>query len=609
MPLISRLVEAIETATRLAATGGRPAVTLERFFATRRPAALPADQAGVFAIEMAAPHPVRVSVVILTLNGGEMLRVLFASLAAFNTWPDLEIIVVDHGSDDATAEVLRAASARFHIRHVKPGRNHSFSFSCNRAAQIARGEIVLFLNNDIELTEDIVPRIVAGVQATGGLVGIRLMHKQAGAKAQRPQIGVRFRWNLWLGRIAAYDATPGPRDGLRAARPCHMPVVTGAVLACDRAQFLKMGGFCENYLYAYEDVDLGLKAAARFDLPSVALNDVSALHLMGATRIKRANSARRRRWHRHSFRVLRSRYGYHIRRLAWIGLFGADERFHWGRRPAIAVLADRTDAAANRATQDLASEFAEFADLKTGGFRHRNLFGYDMILSRRPRFPLARAKNLSPMALAVAWIREGDGDWRANAAAFDILLADEADLASRMTAHLGRPVVAIGERGVTEALRATVGDFLRNRLRFAVLAPEGQSTAAAAISAALRAAGHSARTPVLAGGRRPVSMRDDVVIWLAPPGKAKWPVDAIHVAAFDAVPGGGFPYDVRAGRPAGDVEAWLGSVMAEIGDCEARRMAGPQDLPLEDMQHLDDGALTPFWHDRHDPTTRLIETS
>ena len=193
MPLISRLVEAIETATRLAATGGRPAVTLERFFATRRPAVLPADQAGVFAIEMAAPHPVRVSVVILTLNGGEMLRVLFASLAAFNTWPDLEIIVVDHGSDDATAEVLRAASARFHIRHVKPGRNHSFSFSCNRAAQIARGEIVLFLNNDIELTEDIVPRIVAVVQA----------HMNAG----------RVATILYCSRARSGDRTTDPIEG------------------------------------------------------------------------------------------------------------------------------------------------------------------------------------------------------------------------------------------------------------------------------------------------------------------------------------------------------------------------------------------------------------
>lgn len=609
MPLISRLVETIESAIRLAYTGARPTVALERFFAARRPVVLPADPAGVFAIETAAPHPARVSIVILTLNGAEMLRVLFASLAAFNTWPDLEIIVVDHGSDDTTGEVLRAASARFHIRHVKPGRNHSFSFSCNRAAQVARGDILLFLNNDIELTEDIVPRIVAGVRETGGLVGIRLMHKEAGAKAPRPQIGVRFRWNLWQGRIAAYDAAPGPRDGLRAAHPCHMPVVTGAVLACDRAQFLTMGGFCEDYLYAYEDVDLGLKAAARFGLPSVALNDISALHLMGATRIKRAKLTRRRRWHRHSLRTLRARYGYRIRRLAWLGLFGADERFDWGRRPAVAILAERTDEAANRAARELATGFAEFADIKTGGFMNRNLFGYDLILSRLPRFPLTRARNLSPMALAVAWIRDGDEDWRADVAAFDIFLADDAELAARMTAHLGRRVVAIGPRDTADVLRAAVSDFLRRRLRFAVLAPEDQSAAAAAISAALRAAGHSARTTVQAGDRRPVSMRDDVVIWLAPPGKAKWPVDAIHVAAFDAVPGDGFPYDVRAGRPDGGMEAWLGSVLAAIGDCDARRMAGPEDLPLEDMQHLDDGALKTFWCERHDPTAHLIGTS
>ncbi|MEX1155168.1 glycosyltransferase family 2 protein [Parvibaculum sp.] len=594
----------METAARLASARASYVVALENFRAAHRPADLPADSAGILAGDLPPPEPVLVSIVILTLNGGEMLRALFSSLAACNTWPDIEIIVVDHGSDDATAEVLRDTSAHFHIRHLKPDRNFSFAFSCNRGAQIARGEIVLFLNNDIEFTEDVIPRIVAGVQATGGLVGIKLLHGQAGGQTTpRPQIGVRFRWSPGQDWTAPYDASPGPRDALRAAQPCRMPVVTGAVLACNRAEFLKMGGFCEDYLYAYEDVDLGLKAAARFGLPSVSLNDVSALHLMGATRTKRSSFRRRRLWHRHSLGVLRARYGYRSRRLAWLGLFGAAKGFDWGRRPAVAFLADSGDEAAGGAAKALQAEFAEFAVLKTSGFRQYDLFGYDLVVSRLPSFSMALARNLGPMALKIGWIRAGDGDWRANAAAYDILMTDGRERASSLTESLGQPVIAIGDRGIAEALRHAVTDFLQNRFRIAVLAASDKCADAARLSAVLRAAGHAVRT----GAPRSVSMRDEVAIWLSPPGISKFPVDTIHVAAFAPVPDGRFSYDIRLESLGGDMRAWFDRLMPEIADCHEKRMAGPIDLPLDDLRHADDGAAV--WRGRHDPTAHLIGVS
>jgi len=610
MPLFDRAVEALETVARMAFARARPVRALERFLAAHRPESLPADEAGLWAEPLPPAQPALVSIVILTLNGGEMLRALFASLERFNTWPDIEIIVVDHGTDDETKNVIAAASTKFHIRHVKPGRNYSFAFSCNRGAQIARGEIVLFLNNDIELTEDVIPPVVAGVQATGGLVGIRLIRKQPGGRTMpRPHIGVRFRWNLRRGWTAPYDALPGPRDALRAAQPCRMPAETGAVLACNRAEFLAMGGFCEDYLYAYEDVDLCLKAAARFDRPSIALNNVAAVHLMGATRIKRANLRRRIRWHRHSRAVLRARYGYRNRRLAWLGLFGVADGFDWGRRPAIAVLADKADEAASRAAASLADEFGEFATLKQPGFGQYDLFGYDLVLSRLPRFSFAHARNLGPMALKLGWLGADDSDWADNAAACDILIADDEGAAARWAAKLGRPVAAIGTRSLGDALRDIVAGFLRERLRVVVLVPESGSAVATNLCNAMISAGHAVRVAKAQARRQQVSIRDDVAIWLALPGMSALAADTIHVAAFGKAPGAGFSGDIRVESLGADFPAWFDRLMSQIADCHERRMAGPVDLPLEDLSGTDDAASASVWRARHDPTAHLIGLS
>ena len=610
MPLFYRVVEALETAARLALAGADRERALERFRAAHRPAALPADDAGLWTAPLPPPRPAALSIVILTLDGGAMLRTLLASLAAHNSWPDLEIIVVDHGSQDETAEILREASARFEIRHIRPGRNHSFAFSCNRGAQIARGDIVLFLNNDIEFTEDALPAIIAAVQATGGLVGIRLVPQRAGNRTQeKPQIGVRFRWDLRRGWTAPRDATPGPRDALRAAVPCQMPAQTGAVMACNRAEFLAMGGFCEAYLYAYEDVDLCLKAAARFARPSIALNNVAAIHLMGATRIKRANLRRRIRWNRHSRGVLRTRYGYRNRRLAWLGLFGAADGFDWGRRPAIAMLAEKGDETAARAADLLARDVAEFATLKTSGVGCDDLFGYDLVLSRRPHLAFARARNLGPMALTLGWLGGEGSDWADNAAAYDILIADDEPSAVRWAARLGRPVATIGARRLDDALRDIVTAFLREKLRVVILAPDSGAAPASELRRALLSAGHAVRVAQPRARRQPVSIRDDVAIWLAAPGATALAADTIHVAAFDNAPGHGFSFDIRAESLGADFPAWFDRLMSQIADGHERRMAGPVDAPLEDLSGLDATASVALWRSRHDPTAHLIDLS
>jgi len=72
--------------------------------------------------------------------------------AVFRTLPanvGVEVIVVDNGSTDGTAEFLQRAAAENGLLRIRSvGCNAGFSKACNLGAEAARGDYLLFLNND-----------------------------------------------------------------------------------------------------------------------------------------------------------------------------------------------------------------------------------------------------------------------------------------------------------------------------------------------------------------------------------------------------------------------------------------------------------------------------
>ena len=85
----------------------------------------------------------RVSVVIPTLNRLSLLREAVASVEA-QTWRDYEIIVVDDGSSDGTAEWLRSQTG---VRRVIQERG-GVARARNAGIHVARGELIAFLDSD-----------------------------------------------------------------------------------------------------------------------------------------------------------------------------------------------------------------------------------------------------------------------------------------------------------------------------------------------------------------------------------------------------------------------------------------------------------------------------
>jgi N-acetylglucosaminyl-diphospho-decaprenol L-rhamnosyltransferase len=114
-----------------------------------------------------------VSVIIVTWNAGDVLGDCLDSIARQRVEGGHETIVVDSGSTDRTAELLRGRDDVVTISHEE---NVGFSRGNNEAARVARGEVLFFLNSDTVLLD---PDVLAALAAVArrpevGLVGPRL---------------------------------------------------------------------------------------------------------------------------------------------------------------------------------------------------------------------------------------------------------------------------------------------------------------------------------------------------------------------------------------------------------------------------------------------------
>nr|WP_245232304.1 glycosyltransferase [Thiorhodococcus minor] len=319
-------------------TLGYPAAADNTAQLLERLSALPALDPLRRALQQAPPSERKgVSVIILSLNGAELLGRLLVSFLATNSHQPVELIIVDHGAlddpEDQTAAVIARhqapssqpapqAAGPTPIWHLRRGRNHSFSDSCNLAAALARYPNLLFLNNDIRYTADALPAALHRLQDPSiGAVGIRLdddpERLPPGQTPSVQHLGIEFVWSDERGYhqprqirhpdSRAYNAeqTQGrarhvgalPTNGTSrdyvsshshndhqattsAAETTStpQPAVTGAFLLCRRDDFDRLGGFSSAYDYGLEDIDFCLRLQRELDKRSECLIGLALRH-------------------------------------------------------------------------------------------------------------------------------------------------------------------------------------------------------------------------------------------------------------------------------------------------------------------------------------------
>jgi len=196
----------------------------------------------------------RASIVIPVYNHFAHTLACLRSIARYPGSADFEVIVVDDCSSDETAARLPDIGG---IRVLRNAQNLGFIGACNAGAAQARGEFLVFLNNDTATTAGWLEALLGTFdeRADCGLAGAKLIYpdgrlQEAGGIVFSDGSG----WNY--GR---FDDPAAPSYGyLREADYC-----SGAAIALRRELFQRLGGFDSHYAPAYyEDTDLAFRVRA-----------------------------------------------------------------------------------------------------------------------------------------------------------------------------------------------------------------------------------------------------------------------------------------------------------------------------------------------------------
>lgn len=270
----------------------------------------------IFMVDKAKPG---ISIIILNRNGAYHLERLLKLFKKNNSYDPIEIIIVDHASVDRTDEIVERWSKQLPISFLKRDLNYSYAESNNYAVQKAKYPYLLFMNNDIIYTNDVLPLAAAQLKDNKiGAVGVRLdddLQKVQLFENQSVQhVGIKFAWDIkdnfyrpYQMRLKTVGEAKKVPNGIYLA-------VTGAFLLCRKADFLEVGGFCEEYDYGFEDVDFCLQLNLQLDKACLCINEISLQHVEGASRKKEKSEIKKVRYD-NNINVFKNRLGYVIKDL------------------------------------------------------------------------------------------------------------------------------------------------------------------------------------------------------------------------------------------------------------------------------------------------------
>lgn len=231
-----------------------------------------------------------VSLILPNRNNAPVLELALGRLAEHTTYPDVELIVIDDGSDDGSLEILRAFrdSRRFGGEVTLLERSHSgVAPSLNAGLERARGELVVSLDGDATIeTPGWLERMVrlaeldplVGAVCAGVVLDTGRVHAY-GVDVIGPE-GLHDRPTLIDEPVGARTLHSKVR---RPAPPPHpdlaeVDAAIGCCLLFPRAAAAELGGYDEGYAPVwFEDLDLTL-GLRRLGLKVFCLPEVQVLH-------------------------------------------------------------------------------------------------------------------------------------------------------------------------------------------------------------------------------------------------------------------------------------------------------------------------------------------
>ena len=193
----------------------------------------------------------KVSIVTVNFNQPEVTEDLLKSLAEVNTYANLEIIVVDNGSK--VNPMTRWKSRYPEITFIRSDINTGFAGGNNIGIKDATGDYIFLINNDTEVTPDLIQKLVTTLEINPriGVISPKIHYFD---QPQLLQYAGYTEMNYYTARnacIGQFEEDNGQYDSLSG----KTGYAHGAAMMLSKEAIQKAGLMAENYFLYYEELD------------------------------------------------------------------------------------------------------------------------------------------------------------------------------------------------------------------------------------------------------------------------------------------------------------------------------------------------------------------
>lgn len=210
------------------------------------------------------------SIVIISYNTREITKKCIETIIrslSFDKEITAEIIVFDNAStDESVGEIkslkLKVKSPYVRLKIIENKENIGFGRGNNEAVKYAEGKYLLFLNSDIEVLDDAIPklyRFFTSTQNTFHFLGGKLFNKNMTPQASAgPYYSLPVIFGALFLRGDYYRLTRYSPNEIR-----KVDWVSGACFMCQKKDFDTLGGFDKKIFMYMEEIDLFYRAKKR----------------------------------------------------------------------------------------------------------------------------------------------------------------------------------------------------------------------------------------------------------------------------------------------------------------------------------------------------------
>jgi GT2 family glycosyltransferase len=195
------------------------------------------------------------SVVIPNWNGSHFLKTCLDSLAV-QTYPEVEVIIVDNASCDGSQAFIREHYPD--VTLIALAENRGFTGACNAGMEAAHGEYIALLNNDTEVDPVWVAAVVDAFER----------HPEVGLVASKMLLFDRRDHFHTAGDFFTIDGQPGNRgvwqqDTGQYDNEAFVFSACGGSAAYRRSMLDEIGLLDDDFFFSLEDMDLAWRAQLR----------------------------------------------------------------------------------------------------------------------------------------------------------------------------------------------------------------------------------------------------------------------------------------------------------------------------------------------------------